>query len=153
MYSFTTTKIASTALVTIAMVTLAGHLTNGSSFDMEKRSNHVIGEQSESSLAKRGDGTFYNMEGGYTACGEKHSDNEAYAAIAPSWFTAADPNKDPMCKKCALVSGPKGQVKVHINDICPPCARDSIDMTPGAFNQIADPSQGRVPISWDFTDC
>ncbi|RKP10147.1 RlpA-like double-psi beta-barrel-protein domain-containing protein-containing protein [Thamnocephalis sphaerospora] len=102
---------------------------------------------------RRGDGTFYNMEGGYTACGEQHTDDEFYAAISPEWFKASNPNADPMCKKCALVKGPKGKVKVHINDKCPPCARNSIDLTPAAFNKIADKEAGRVQISWSFTAC
>ncbi|RKP10699.1 RlpA-like double-psi beta-barrel-protein domain-containing protein-containing protein [Thamnocephalis sphaerospora] len=105
------------------------------------------------SLLKRGDGTYYNMEGGYTACGEKHTDDEFYAAVAPSWFTTGNPNHDPICKKCAVVNGPKGQVKVHINDICPPCTRESIDLTPAAFDQIADRVDGRVPITWELVDC
>ncbi|RKP25853.1 RlpA-like double-psi beta-barrel-protein domain-containing protein-containing protein [Syncephalis pseudoplumigaleata] len=113
----------------------------------------TLATKEHSSLVRRGDGTFYNMEGGYTACGEKHSDSEHYAAVAPSWFTTGNHNNDPICRKCALVKGPKGQVKVHINDICPPCARDSIDMTPAAFSQIADQADGRVSVSWEFTDC
>ncbi|KAI8056763.1 RlpA-like double-psi beta-barrel-protein domain-containing protein-containing protein [Syncephalis plumigaleata] len=154
-----TSKITLIALVAMTAVILngGGHSVAASSFEMKKRNNNVVSSSDSnappSSLAKRGDGTFYNMEGGYTACGEQHKDSEFYAAVAPSWFTTGNPNSDPICKKCALVSGPKGQVKVHINDVCPPCARDSIDMTPAAFNQIADPSQGRVPISWDFTEC
>ncbi|RKP09104.1 rare lipo protein A [Thamnocephalis sphaerospora] len=105
------------------------------------------------SLRRRGDGTYYDIEAGLTACGERHTNKQLYAAVASSWFTKSNPNRDPICKKCALVKGPKGQVKVRINDKCPECSRDSIDLTPAAFDKIAKRKDGRVKITWSFTAC
>ncbi|RKP10146.1 RlpA-like double-psi beta-barrel-protein domain-containing protein-containing protein [Thamnocephalis sphaerospora] len=105
------------------------------------------------SLMRRGQGTYYYMNGIPTACGEMHTDDELYAAVAYEWFTASNPNQDPICKKCALVRGPKGRVKVVVNDKCPTCTRDSIDLTPAAFDRIANRGDGRIQISWTFTAC
>lgn len=55
-----------------------------------------------------------------------------------------------LCGKSVTVNGPKGSVTVTIVDTCMGCASGSIDMSPAAFNQIADQAQGRVPISWSF---
>jgi rare lipoprotein A (peptidoglycan hydrolase) len=42
-------------------------------------------------------------------------------------------------------------VTVTIADDCPTCKnRDSIDLSTAAFNSIADPSLGVVPIRWHF---
>ncbi|KAI9595345.1 RlpA-like double-psi beta-barrel-protein domain-containing protein-containing protein [Syncephalis fuscata] len=147
------TKTAFITLIAMVSVTLSVQSTNAASLQMASQNNQSFNTTAQNTLSRRGDGTFYNIGGGYTACGETHSDNEFYAAIAPSFFTAANRNSDPMCQKCALVTGPKGQVKVRVNDVCPSCAHDAIDMTPAAFNQIANPEQGRVSISWDFTNC
>jgi hypothetical protein len=84
--SGTTTKTALIALAAMTAMVFSGQSADASAFEMKKRSNVVSSNSNTppSNLIKRGDGTFYNMEGGYTACGEQHSDNEFYAAVIPS---------------------------------------------------------------------
>ncbi|CAG8536717.1 10457_t:CDS:2 [Ambispora gerdemannii] len=96
-----------------------------------------------------GDGTYYNP--GLGACGQSSGSGSFIAAInRPQWGNPANPNSNPICGKQAKVTGPKGSCTVTIVDLCPECAFGSLDLSPAAFNAIADPNAGRVPISWDF---
>ena len=54
---------------------------------------------------------------------------------------------------CADVDGPNGSVRVRIVDLCPECASGDLDLSPQAFDQIAERAQGRVPITWTFVAC
>ncbi|KAG0172109.1 hypothetical protein DFQ28_011502 [Apophysomyces sp. BC1034] len=98
-----------------------------------------------------GDGTFYNPSAGTGSCGWENSDSELVAALnAPQMANGANPNKNPKCGDRIRVKGPKGSVTVKIVDTCPPCQSGSVDLSPAAFNKIADFAQGRVPISWNW---
>ncbi|KAJ2110838.1 hypothetical protein GGI16_000118 [Coemansia sp. S142-1] len=99
-----------------------------------------------------GDGTFFSP--GLGSCGLTNSDSDLIAAIpAPQYGTNANPNNAEVCGKCALVKGPKGQVKVKITDRCPVCKTGDLDLSPSAFQQIGDFDAGRIPISWSFVAC
>lgn len=110
--------------------------------------------QTAPSLKKRnfsGDGTFYST--GLGACGQVSSDSSLIAALnKPQWGSPANPNQNPICGKQALVHGPKGSVTVTIVDLCPECLFGSLDLSPGAFNQIGDATAGRIPITWEWLD-
>ena len=56
-----------------------------------------------------------------------------------------------ICGATAVVSGPNGTITIRIVDLCPECPAGNIDLSPQAFEQIADTSLGRVPISWYVT--
>lgn len=54
-----------------------------------------------------------------------------------------------MCGAYVRVSRPgRGSVVVQITDRCPECAAGHIDLSPRAFNRIAAPREGRVPVTW-----
>ncbi|KAI8318777.1 barwin-like endoglucanase, partial [Martensiomyces pterosporus] len=96
-----------------------------------------------------GDGTFYSP--GLGSCGINSSESELVAAInAPQYGTTPNPNNAPVCGRCALVTGPNGQVKVKIVDRCPVCKTGDLDLSPAAFNQIGSAAAGRIKISWSF---
>jgi len=57
------------------------------------------------------------------------------------------------CGTCTRIEGPNGVVTVRIVDRCPECAPGDIDMSPQAFEQIAEIAQGRVPITWTYVPC
>ncbi|KAL1920041.1 uncharacterized protein VTP21DRAFT_1187 [Calcarisporiella thermophila] len=95
-----------------------------------------------------GDGTFYNV--GLGACGKTNNDKELVAALNAPQFGGGN-NNSPVCGKRATVKGPKGSVTVTIVDKCPGCKSGDLDLSPAAFNKIADAAQGRVPISWSFS--
>ncbi|KAJ2694506.1 hypothetical protein H4218_005573 [Coemansia sp. IMI 209128] len=99
-----------------------------------------------------GDGTFFSP--GLGSCGLTNSDSDLIAAIpAPQYGSNPNPNSAEVCGKCALVKGPKGQVKVKITDRCPVCKTGDLDLSPSAFQQIGDFDAGRIPISWSFVAC
>ncbi|RKP13781.1 RlpA-like double-psi beta-barrel-protein domain-containing protein-containing protein, partial [Piptocephalis cylindrospora] len=96
-----------------------------------------------------GDGTYYSPGQGLGSCGETHQDTEMVAALnAPQYGSFANPNASPVCGACVVVTGPKGTVKVKIVDRCPVCKSGDLDLSPAAFNRIADPAQGRVRVTW-----
>ncbi len=44
----------------------------------------------------------------------------------------------------------KREVTVLIDNRCPECSRGDIDMSPAAFERIAERVEGRVPIEWNY---
>ena len=57
------------------------------------------------------------------------------------------------CGECLLVDGPEGSVLVRIIDQCPECSPGDLDLSDTAFEQIADPMPGGVPIQWRYVEC
>ncbi|MEW1718131.1 RlpA-like double-psi beta-barrel domain-containing protein [Streptomyces sp. NPDC093109] len=94
-----------------------------------------------------GDGTYYNT--GLGACGWRNNDSQLVVAVSQRWYgTAPNPNNSAACGKQLKVRGPLGVVYVTIVDKCMGCATDDLDLSPAAFRQIANISQGRVSIRW-----
>jgi expansin (peptidoglycan-binding protein) len=78
---------------------------------------------------------------------------------ALSYLQYSDPHPAAYCGAYAEVSGPKGTITVRIVDKCPDipdnldnpgtgCGNWHLDLSPEAFDMIADRHLGRVPISW-----
>ncbi|KAJ1659786.1 hypothetical protein IWQ61_001183 [Dispira simplex] len=100
-----------------------------------------------------GDGTYYSPSVGTGSCGWLNSDDEYVAALNADQFgNPTNPNSSPFCGKKIKVDGPKGSVEATIVDKCPVCKHGDIDLSTGAFDQIADQAEGRVPITWSFMD-
>lgn len=102
-------------------------------------------------LQKRatGEGTYYDV--GLGACESSNSNSEMVAALNHAQYGSGSLARRAIssaCGKQVCVTGPKGQVKVKIVDMCPGCAAGDLDLSPAAFNAIADPAQGRVGITW-----
>ncbi|PRP89267.1 hypothetical protein PROFUN_02141 [Planoprotostelium fungivorum] len=98
-----------------------------------------------------GDATYFDP--GLGACGTYASGSDYIAALnAPQWGAdpGGNPNRNTNCGRTAVVSGPKGSVTVKIQDKCPPCKSGDLDLSPSAFDRIADRSQGRVHITWKW---
>ncbi|KAI8978054.1 RlpA-like double-psi beta-barrel-protein domain-containing protein-containing protein [Pilobolus umbonatus] len=99
-----------------------------------------------------GDGTYYNT--GIGSCGDTNNDNELVVALnAPQMEYSGNPNNNPLCgKRIRVTNKANGKsVTVKIVDMCPPCSYGSVDLSPAAFQQIADLSTGRIKVQWDFT--
>jgi expansin (peptidoglycan-binding protein) len=56
------------------------------------------------------------------------------------------------CGSYVRINGPDGQITVRIVDRCPECAPGDIDLSEEAFTRIADPVDGRVPITWKYVE-
>jgi len=97
-------------------------------------------------LQKRlsGVATFYAV--GLGACGQTNTPDQLIAAAGASRFDSETASV--ICGQKATITGPKGSVTVTILDRCVACGFNDLDLSTGAFNQIADPTQGRVPITW-----
>lgn len=106
-----------------------------------------------------GDGTFYSPSVGLGSCGQQYQDTDLVAALAATSMQAynpGNPNNNPLCGYKVKVwnnANPSTTVTVAIVDTCPGCAGQyDLDLSPGAFNQLADPSVGRIKISWEFAE-
>ncbi|KAJ1927644.1 hypothetical protein IWQ60_002747 [Tieghemiomyces parasiticus] len=88
----------------------------------------------------------------WTPSGWQNSDSDFVASLnAPQFGNSINPNANLLCGQKALVTGPKGSVTVTIVDKCPPCKSGDLDLSVGAFDQIADQAAGRVPVRWTWT--
>ncbi|CAO3600482.1 unnamed protein product [Absidia cylindrospora] len=96
-----------------------------------------------------GDGTYYNV--GLGSCGKNHHNDHLVAALnAPQMKNSGNPNHNKLCDRRIRVTGPKGTVTVKVVDTCPGCEYGSVDLSPSSFKQIADLSDGRVKITWNW---
>jgi len=95
-----------------------------------------------------GEATYYGADG---------SGNCSFPATPQNLMVAAMNDADYLgseaCGACVTVSGPTGEVTVRIVDRCPGCAKGDIDLSESAFAAIANPVDGRVPVTWSYTDC
>ncbi|KAK9680174.1 hypothetical protein K7432_016022 [Basidiobolus ranarum] len=99
-----------------------------------------------------GDGTYYNP--GLGSCEVVSGPTQLIAALnAPQFGSYPRPRDSPACFSCAKVHGPKGSVQVQIVDTCPSCKEGSLDLSPTAFEHIANLTQGRVHITWNYVAC
>jgi expansin len=98
---------------------------------------------------RTGEGTYYGANG-QGACGFAADDSEPLLVAAmnlPDW------NGSRVCGMCAEVTGPLGTVTVRVVDQCPECDSGDLDLSPEAFDLIAERAAGRVPISWTEVPC
>lgn len=118
-------------------------------------SNADSSTQSDSSLpvlsigeARSGEGTYYDATGdGACMLGPSPNDMDVAAINQPDWSGSS------LCGACADVTGPNGSVTVRIVDRCPECRAGDLDMSPQAFDKIAEHVAGRVPITWKLVTC
>lgn len=99
-----------------------------------------------------GEGTYYDIAqfGNFGNCS---IENEVFTPFLIGAMNASQYGAADYCGACAEVTGPNGSVKIHIIDQCPECAPGDIDLSPEAFDLIADRIDGRVDISWEVVPC
>ncbi|KAL9939726.1 hypothetical protein V8E36_001543 [Tilletia maclaganii] len=110
---------------------------------------------SGSGASLSGEGTWYNMAGGYTACGQMYSDNDMVVALSHSLFDTKTPNGNPnnnaFCGKKLRATYKGKSVVVTAVDRCAGCAYGDLDFTPTAFSKLADMGVGRLQgITWQW---
>ena len=93
-----------------------------------------------------GEGTYYSEANGGGNCMFDPTPNDLNVAA----MNAVDYNNAAVCGEYVHIWGPKGEVTVRIVDQCPECKSGDLDLSPQAFDQIADLPQGRVKISWQL---
>ncbi|CAG8526108.1 11849_t:CDS:1 [Ambispora leptoticha] len=99
-----------------------------------------------------GDGTFFDP--GLGACGTTANDNSMIVALAAPDFDPStpngNPNKNSLCGKRVRIFRNEKSVDAIVQDRCPPCKSGDIDMSPAVFKHIANPSEGRILVSWQY---
>jgi len=117
----------------------------------------VTGGQSSSIFkgVQVGQGTFYGT--GLGACGITNNDGDYIAAVSMKLFdkypgyNGANPNHNPVCGKKVRATYQGKSVTVTITDRCTGCQEGDLDFSPTAFNQIADPAEGRISgLHWEW---
>jgi expansin (peptidoglycan-binding protein) len=101
-------------------------------------------------LNGRGNVTWYQPGNGITACGDTPTDADYVAAVAPTYWTAANRNADPLCGAVLAVTDADSHLTVtaRIRDMCPSCGVDRIELSRNAFAVVAEPSAGITPATW-----
>ncbi|KIM80328.1 hypothetical protein PILCRDRAFT_530144 [Piloderma croceum F 1598] len=89
--------------------------------------------------------TYFSQNGLAGACGQVHADSALIAAMDIAIFSNS------LCGQLVRITNTQNQknVTVAIADECSTCQNaESIDLSLGAFEAIADLEQGTVPIMW-----
>ncbi|KAF9427686.1 hypothetical protein BGZ94_004396 [Podila epigama] len=107
----------------------------------------------------QGEGTFYDPSiktsadtFAIGACEFEYvnSVKEKIAALnKPDFGSYARSMNSPACGQCIRVTGPNGTIDVQIVDMCPGCKSGDVDLSPGAFAEIAHLDKGRIKVSWE----
>lgn len=98
-----------------------------------------------------GEGTYYDGVAGTSNghCSLPVASND-FLHVA---MNSKDYDGSNSCGACVDITGPKGRITATVVDECPECAPGDIDMTEEAFSQIADVTDGRIDISWQYVPC
>jgi rare lipoprotein A (peptidoglycan hydrolase) len=98
--------------------------------------------------------TWYDSAG-YGACGTQlNASTQMLAAVPATYFTSANPTKDPVCAQCVCASYNGKSIKVPVKDKCPGCTANRIDLSKPSFSSLANPDVGVITTaSWRFCSC
>jgi expansin (peptidoglycan-binding protein) len=107
------------------------------------------GECSDDTEVHTGEATYYNEANGTGNCSFDATPNDLMigAMNTPDYAGSA------ACGACVKLAGPKGEISIRIVDRCPECPQGNIDLSPSAFEKIADISAGKVSITWSYVPC
>lgn len=98
---------------------------------------------------KEGKATYYDYSGASAvACSFDIGSDTDVTALPDDDFAGSA-----ACGACVVVSGPKGKVTVRVVDRCPDCESGHIDLSAQAFAEIADPTLGHVPVTYQAVAC
>lgn len=101
-----------------------------------------------------GEGTYYDPEMG--ACGKVNSGTEMVVAVSHELYDKhtpnGNPNKNSLCGKKIRAFYEGSSVEVSIVDRCVGCAHDDLDLSPSAFEKIADKDLGRINLTWEWVE-
>lgn len=111
--------------------------------------------QPTGSVYTGGVATYFLQDGTEGACGAVHPDSALIAAIDQDRYGNSD-EKSSLCGKQVKITNTSNQktVTVTIADDCPTCKNaNSIDLSKGAFTQIATIEEGEVDSAFCFFLC
>lgn len=96
--------------------------------------------------------TFFYQNGNPGACGNYNPDSKPLVAIDKAWWPNFGQTSQYCGRYVTIQNNNNGKTVVaEVQDVCPTCANgNSLDLSTGAFDQIADQWEGQVPITWWF---
>lgn len=112
----------------------------------------VEAQSTSAAGSKSGVASFYggNTDGGKCSFSGYTLPSSIFgtALSGSNWSNAAN------CGTCISVTGPSGdKITAMIVDECPECATNGLDLYQDAFTKLANPKDGKIPISWDVVPC
>jgi len=103
-----------------------------------------------------GDATFFTP--GLGACGHFNTPDDMIVAVATATFAGfpgagANPNANPICGKKLVANAGGKSVAVTVVDECAGCpGGQDIDLSPAAFQKLADLGVGRLhSVTWTIS--
>ncbi|KAH9946091.1 RlpA-like double-psi beta-barrel-protein domain-containing protein-containing protein [Epithele typhae] len=99
-----------------------------------------------------GDATFFYQLGQAGACGIVHQDSDFVIALQTELYGNINAKSSNCGRKIKLTNTKNGKtVEAVVADACPTCTQGhDLDLSFGAFMQIATEEEGEVPITWQF---
>lgn len=91
--------------------------------------------------------TFYDADGTGNCGFDATADLMVTAVADPDWAGSLH------CGRCLEVWGPEATIVVRVVDRCPECPTGHLDLSAEAFDAIADPLLGIVPIAFRSVPC
>ncbi|RDX44876.1 hypothetical protein OH76DRAFT_1421115 [Lentinus brumalis] len=92
-----------------------------------------------------GDATWYTPNGGLGACGAPSQNSDLVVALSADQYAGGS-----NCWRHIGIHYQGRFVDATVVDLCPGCASGSIDLSPGAFQQLASLDAGRIQVTWDY---
>ncbi|KAB5588834.1 putative effector protein [Ceratobasidium theobromae] len=140
--------------LSLLVVSTFGIASSALAVPVESRSNSTLVARGPFDV-HNGWATWYNPSEDIGACGQMHYDSELVAAIGHSLYEEmmvdGNPNHGKACGKTAKVTWKGKSVTVKIVDMCMGCGDHDIDLSPAAFQKLADLDVGQlVGTSWKF---
>ncbi|CAE7126338.1 unnamed protein product [Rhizoctonia solani] len=99
-----------------------------------------------------GSATFFKQGGVAGACGTVHDDYDKVVALDYRRYGDTG-KKSSDCGRTVVITNTKNgkTVTAKVADACPTCTNENcLDLSLGAFDQIATREEGMVPIAWHF---
>ncbi|MCJ1309958.1 hypothetical protein MMC25_003619 [Agyrium rufum] len=103
-----------------------------------------------------GDLTYYGT--GLGACGVTSADKDDIVSVSHYLFdaqsTGSNPNANPLCGRKIRAErfdqsvNANRSIHLTVVDRCTGCQPTDLDVSPGAFSQLADQALGRVTVNW-----
>jgi len=105
---------------------------------------------SGNTLKGSGQGTYFTQNGVAGACGKVHPDSAKVVALDTQLYGNTGEASQYCGKTITITNTNNGKtVTAIVADACPTCGgKDYVDMSVGAFTEIATEEEGEVPITW-----
>lgn len=104
----------------------------------------------DSNVIHNGDATYYSV--GADNCGTSSSDTDYVCAISQQLYNTVTDSESisEYCGHMINITYNDKNVQVKVVDSCPSCDKDSLDLSPSAFEALADLEIGVLAIEWQW---